>query len=1099
MTQWKDFKKFFVGNINAYGLQNPSGKWSAKRAKIDKKLIERHLDNEITIGSYNIYRKNNRICCKWICIDIDLHSFSLDNGTVIDNISKMEKLKFPVKIKGRKTLIKTKRKLEEIYWNKSGLIVYENIPNHTTKTKNVKEIWIEDTPLFFKEKYRIDANDKIKLENLVYEIQIFLKKFYNIPQNAICREHSGRGYHIWINLKELTTLRRAYDLKCDIENKILSFFGIPLGEIFPKQVELLDIYKCPKCKTELPISAQELMNNKNENKTIKCHSCENDVDVFFGNLVNEGIGNFVKLPLSINRKSKTICHILDKDFDLVNQESFTINKIIKSMRKTKRIGKKVDSDKTSIDLGKWTPINKEDMFFFNKLRYCLKQIVKGRQAEDEHGHDIRRCLANDLFKMKAPESTRVRAFEKQADFVYDITKYQVKDLEMRARRANRFFSSNCTTISKWGYCYEDCPQRHRGKKFSQREKAMTEEITEQDIAEVLFSEDLGIEREGLKEGWDEVRKLLNKKINGDSHIKDYIVKTTRSGTTTNVILETLESDMKLLMTAPTIKICEVTVDDALKLTDKNVKLFRLGSNKDLCIKLLERIRNTQALARFPFLLKEKCDGCIYAQIIACPDHLEYIDDCPDCIQTNKDRFKCNWRRAVEDIDDYDLIYITIAKMYALTKTSDPEANRILDKIYENVNVVFLDEISNVLDIGNEGIVFSEKADVVYKNNAAETNFSAVFEFQYEKVFTYMNRKLSDEQKEIFYSLDNFVKNVNKLHNDWTFEEKSDEFRLVNSPLHRTLVDLDRKYAENPLLRGSGDGDWLSVYQTLIDYSEETDFYPDSIISLMILAKFPQFYIQYTSPLKYNYRMELFPSKPIKEFLDFLNLLAENKKFFTTDASEPPIDVKRMFPNIDELIINDPKNTAIKQKVYPDRQSINISKGKTLRYYQQAIMDYVNKHGNDNTMIICQNMSTSRTLRNVLDKKRYKELTYFRSPITIGTPSDCRNIITIGSPYPPKNSQRWLADLFIKQKLVEENDFYEKYGVELNLESLTRHLEYYNAKSVFFQAISRGKDPKGEKSSTVYTYGLNQFQAVQLLKFPIQVPKVMRFSDDKKSK
>ncbi len=229
-------------------------------------------------------------------------------------------------------------------------------------------------------------------------------------------------------------------------------------------------------------------------------------------------------------------------------------------------------------------------------------------------------------------------------------------------------------------------------------------------------------------------------------------------------------------------------------------------------------------------------------------------------------------------------------------------------------------------------------------------------------------------------------------------------------------------------------------------------------------------------------MELLPSKPIKEFIDFLNELSEHCQFFTTDATEPPIDINKMFPKLKELIINDPMNTAKFQTIYPDNHTTNISKIKSLRFYLDGIIQYIKTYTNPNTMIITQNIITSIILRKILTKdKHYKHITYFRSPLTIGTPSSCRNIITIGSPYPPKNSHRWLADLFIKEDLVEEGKF--------DIESLTRHLEYYNAKSIFFQAISRGKDPKGETESTVHCYGLNKYQIIQLLRFPISTPKI----------
>jgi hypothetical protein len=127
-TEWKSFKNFFVGNINAYGIQNRNGTYEAKREKLTKELIEKHLNEEITIGSYNIYRKANRICCKWICLDIDTHSFKLENGKDVSNSKQIKGLSFPVRLfknkkEKTKTTFFTSNQLEEYYWEKSGLII----------------------------------------------------------------------------------------------------------------------------------------------------------------------------------------------------------------------------------------------------------------------------------------------------------------------------------------------------------------------------------------------------------------------------------------------------------------------------------------------------------------------------------------------------------------------------------------------------------------------------------------------------------------------------------------------------------------------------------------------------------------------------------------------------------------------------------------------------------------------------------------------------------------------------------------------------------------------------------------------------------------
>jgi DNA primase large subunit len=955
----------------------------------------------------------------------------------------------------------TAQELEEYYWNKSGLIVYEKLNSDNPEKKKIKEIYIDNIFLKFVEKYKIEADDRDKLKNLVKDIRNFLIKYYNIHYQAICSEESGRGYHIWINLEELTTLKRAYDFREDIFEKILLRFGVELDEINPKQDDIDDIHKCPHCEKKNRITVY------NRDKFYTCRYCNTPFEMK-PNMIETGLGNFVKLPYSINRNTNTECIILDEKFDLATQKAFIINELVKKVRREKKIEKKRDSKKSEVDLEKWTPLDKDDIFFYTKLRYCFKEIINGRQATGTYGHDIRRALANELFKLKAPLSTRVNAFARQKDFEIAKTTYQIEDLEMRARKSNRFFTSNCKTIAKWGFCYSDCPYRYKAQ-----------EVSEDQIIKLLMSDVSTIK--GITGGWTEARELLAEKITNGIDTKEYVIKTTRSGTTTNVILETIEHDKKLFMIAPTIRICDITVQEALDKIDKEVKLFRFGSNKDLCIRLAERIEASPTLKEFPFLLKENCRGCIYNTHVPCAKHEIYSEKCEDCRDIHKNREKCNWRRAIEDIEDYDIIYITIAKMYALTQTTDPEGLYILNKIYENTDVIFLDEISNVLDVGSASVIFREKADKIYRKIAGERNLPARFRTDYENLTEFMDNRLTKQQKKIWYALHDFVKQINNIHNVWHKLDRTDEFFKINSPLIRILRDLDTHYKEKNE-RGSGDSDWLSIYKQLIEYSEESGYYPEAVVHILTLAKYKQIYIQYTAPLRYEFRMEVIPAKPVKEFIDFLNVVSEQRQFFTTDATEPPIDVHRMFPNLKELIIDDPMGTAKSQTVFPDKRTVNISQMKSLKFHLKDIVNYIKAHTNTNTMIITQNIMTSIILRKVLDKKKdYKHLTYFRSPLTIGTPSKCRNVITIGNPYPPKNSHRWLADLFLKEELVDENKF--------DIESLTAHLEYYNAKSNFFQAISRGKDPKGITPSTVYCYGLNKYQVIQLLKFPISVPKI----------
>lgn len=146
---------------------------------------------------------------------------------------------------------------------------------------------------------------KEKFDLLTYGMTIVIKEKYKIEKNNMGREMSGRGYHIWIKLKDFTPLELAYKFKKHIE-RLLS-----------------DIYK------------MEFEINPKQNK-IK----ENE------------LGNFVKLPFGINRKCNIECRMLDT-FDISMQgngyeivEEYIIQK--EEKKKEIKIQKEIEVKKEKI-------------------------------------------------------------------------------------------------------------------------------------------------------------------------------------------------------------------------------------------------------------------------------------------------------------------------------------------------------------------------------------------------------------------------------------------------------------------------------------------------------------------------------------------------------------------------------------------------------------------------------------------------------------------------------------------------------------------------------------------------------------------------------
>ncbi|HEY0088385.1 MAG TPA: hypothetical protein VGB37_06055 [Candidatus Lokiarchaeia archaeon] len=65
---------------------------------------------------------------------------------------------------------------------------------------------------------------------------------------------------------------------------------------------------------------------------------------------------------------------------------------------------------------------------------------------------------------------------------------------------------------------------------------------------------------------------------------------------------------------------------------------------------------------------------------------------------------------------------------------------------------------------------------------------------------------------------------------------------------------------------------------------------------------------------------------------------------------------------------------------------------------------------------------------------------------------------------------------------------------MSLNELTEKLEYYNAKSTFFQAVSRGKDPKAETPSEVFLFDLKRYECSHLLNFNVSTPEIKNIEE-----
>ncbi len=330
----KAFDKFFIGRRDAYGIYKEDGTATVIKKPITNKVLEQHLNGEITIGSYYAYYIKGIWYCEWLCIDFDNHD--------IESVD----------------LIKEK-------WN--------------DKTIEIKNTLIKD---------------------------------YKIPINVICREFSGRGYHIWVKFASDTTLKRAFDFRESVRIFLKKKYDIE-EEIFPKQATI----------------------DKN------------------------GYGNWVKLPGSNNRKNGEYCEILD-NFDLLKQgEGYKIPEWIPKVSISS-----VKNPKTIHTNNKKVVIGKRDEcfnWFLDHIRPCLKRIALDgsltHNVDGDVGHYMNLSLCDTLIYLGAPDSIIHKAFITHPKYTYKKTQICINGARKNFKITHALI--RCKKIEERGYCIDECRKR----------------------------------------------------------------------------------------------------------------------------------------------------------------------------------------------------------------------------------------------------------------------------------------------------------------------------------------------------------------------------------------------------------------------------------------------------------------------------------------------------------------------------------------------------------------------------------------------------------------------------------------------------------------
>jgi len=360
---------YFVGNKGNHIIFN-DGVWKRSFMPITKNLILKHVRFQIAIGSYPIYIENGTPYCKWICIDVDSHK------------------RVPKKVRDE---------VREEYDDKTAKLILKKLEKEYSK--------------------KVDVAVKAKQLYYVDEIYRHSEHHLGIPIDNVALEDSGGGYHIWIFLKEHTTLedvgKWVYKFRPQLDHVYRALVGDEeMPEIYPKQ-----------------------------------YTTEH---------LSKSLGNAVRLPYGYNFNKKHHSKILFvPEYICITQirKKLNLHELVKDIvvDLTKLNGIHATRKKVEVYKSQDMPVSL-DFYMELPIRPCLKMIINGEtQCFGSHGHYMRMALVHELRYVKMPLHIMVDCFKQQYDFDDNITLAQIESVLNSTRKKDGRYS--CGKIAQLGYCH----------------------------------------------------------------------------------------------------------------------------------------------------------------------------------------------------------------------------------------------------------------------------------------------------------------------------------------------------------------------------------------------------------------------------------------------------------------------------------------------------------------------------------------------------------------------------------------------------------------------------------------------------------------------
>lgn len=533
-------------------------------------------------------------------------------------------------------------------------------------------------------------------------------------------------------------------------------------------------------------------------------------------------------------------------------------------------------------------------------------------------------------------------------------------------------------------------------------------------------------------------------------------KTTRNGTSTSLLSESINRKEFFCVVEPTGMIAEKTVKvDAITYCDnKKAKISRIPSSHQ-CIQNMLLCEEHPVLKKLPFLpLPENC-------IVKC----KFYDVCEmtECAR----------------VDNLSGVTLTYAKLYALNiaynrylescdflsqfgQVPNPTiAKKIIDLLRDKcVNLIF-DEC-HILERPEMKSVELLNYSVKKNKIKRELNIGCYQKLIDTNEFTHLT-VLIDAFRDLVYKEWDFKEwygNVIKTRDDTLEEAKAKSY--YNKHLSSTLITPTFKDIKDEVKSKFISGVFAQIMDAAIRMEElELNLYEIIRLYDMLAIVLSQFICIHATRSNDNISVYLSTNDDIQSFIirKFIGKMRKSRIIFTSatiggyqyDNLFSHLNVKpkyRMFgENGDIMRTNDKMLIIADSKKYHEigRDSIDINRQEIC----QNIAQIADTYGEDNCMVITVSIDKAESIGNSLRGLGYNiQCAYYRAPEVMGVTCDKRIIIAVSPAYQPSNSHDGETYTPEKSKMM--------------------YFECMHADT--WQAWSRGKDQNGMVPSIVFALG-----------------------------